>query len=62
MHEATKECIRQSLKCYEYELSQVKTYINHATERLTSLAEEKNELLEKIKVLKEDLGEETTEI
>lgn len=60
MHEATKECIKRSIEIYEDELKRTNHFITQATERLANLAEEKDELLEKIKALKEDLEEETT--
>lgn len=62
MNEVTKECIKRNIKYYEDGLKETEHQITRTTEVLANFTEEKDELLEKIKLLKEDLGQETTEI
>ncbi len=62
MNEVTKECIKRSIEFFEDELKGTNHFITQTTERLANLTEEKDKLLEKIKSLKEDLGEEATDI
>lgn len=60
MNEVTKECIKKNIKCYEDRLKEINHSIDSITERLTNMTKEKEELLLKIKQLKEDLEDETT--